>query len=202
MDTKKFEKIKDFLMMWGYTRQQLAEYLEQVAPGMASNGQKARDQRTRDFFDSVLGRPVKAVEPTKIPKPDDLNNKGIAYDLWLLLGLGDNAVMLDDLADYIAERTSATEEEKGKAAQADKMAMSNMLRDLNTHERVENARFIAEITERAERLQNQNTNMSELLRNLHTQADSTPHTLRFDDPAKKNNPMNNQLRGLSADNRA
>lgn len=202
MDVKKYERIKDFLSVWGYKPEQLAEYIQTVAPDLAKGtAEKARRERTNAFFDGVLGRTRAPAKVTAIPKPEEQDAKGIAYDLWLLLGLGENAITVDDLADYSAERINRIESQKAEEAQKKEMGMSNMLRDLNAHERIENARFIAEITERAERLQNQNTNMSELLRNLHTQADSTPHTLRMDDPAAKTDPMNNQIRGLNADNR-
>lgn len=203
MDQKKYDKIKDFLFAWGYKPDELNGYIKGVAPGLANGtAQKARNERANAFFNELLGRAKAPGKVTKIPKPEDANEKGLAYDLWLMLGLGNDAISIEDLADFMTERTARIEQQKAQEAEGEKMAMSNMLRGLNAHEREENAAFIAEITERAERIRKQNTNMSDLLRNLHTQADSTPHTLRFDDSAAKDNHMNNQLRGLNADKRA
>ena len=203
MDARKVEKIQDFLMMWNYTPEQLQEYLQQVAPELPTDGQRARDEQTRAFFDQVFGREHKAKAATPIPKPEDLNAKGIGYDLWLLLGLGENAITLDDLADYSRERLAKIEANRKQEAADSGMAMSNMLRGLNEDERIENARFIAELSERAERLRNQNTNMSQLLRDLHTQADSTPRTISLGSgPKAGENDMNDHMRRLNPDNRS
>lgn len=203
MDQKKYDRIKDFLFAWGYKLDELNGYIKSIAPDLANGtAQKARHDRANAFFSGVLGRTPAPAKATNIPKPEDLNEKGLAYDLWLMLGMGSDAITVDDLADYMTERTVRLEKQKAQEAEGERMRMSNLLRGLNAHEREENAAFIAEITERAERIRKQNTNMSELLRNLHTQADSTPHTLRFDDPVAKENHMNNQLRGLNADKRA
>lgn len=201
MNANMYNRIRDFLSVWDYTPDQLRDYIKQVAPDMLSSGQRAREERSREFFDQVLGRKPKPAEPTPIPKPaDDVN--GLARDLWLLLGIGDNALSLQDLADYEAERLARLEAKQQKEAASREMAMSDMLRNLNAKEREENMRFIAETFERSERLRNEKTDMNALFRDLPAGKDSTPHTFNIGGaPVEGDSFMNDQLRGLNADMR-
>lgn len=200
MDSKKQEKIKDFLLVWGYKPEQILEYIRQTAPNIGTDGQRARHEQTRAFFDKVLKREHVPKQGTAIPKPENLDAKGIAYDLWLLLGMGENAITLEDLSDYSNERLARIDSEKKQQEKADNMSMANMLRNMNQDEYQKEHEWFAASFANSERLRNQKTDMNQFLQDLPNGCDSTPLPINLGNVGV--NPFNDQLRGLNPDNRA
>lgn len=165
MNNAKYEKIRDFLLVWGYKPEDITQYLKQVAPEkLVDNGKAARHQQMNDMLNAVLGRQQDARPPMPIQKPE--TSSGIAHDLWLLLGLADDPITVDDLAEYTSERIKRIEERQRGIAEGAEMAMSNHIRALNREEDERNARELDALWAQSDRLRSDPRTMNEVLAGL------------------------------------
>ena len=165
MDARKYERIRDFLLVWGYKPEDITNYLKQVAPDMLTdNGQKARHDEINGFLGGVLGVAHKPPEPMKIARPEE--SCGFARDLWLLLGMADDPITVNDLADYTAERLNRIDAEQRRKAGEETMFMSNMLRGLNREEDERNRREIDALWAQSDRLRSDTRTMNDVLSGL------------------------------------
>lgn len=166
MDAKKYEKIRDFLLVWDYKPEDITNYLKQVAPEMLTdNGQKARHEAMNAYLSGVFGVEHKTPEPIKIARPSE--NSGFAHDLWLLLGLADDPITVNDLAAYTSERLNRIDAEQRRKAGEETTFMSNMLRSMNQNDYAAEAEEVAEtLWRKHERLHSDKRSMNEILSGL------------------------------------
>lgn len=208
MDAKKYQKIKDFLSFWNYTPEHLAEYLKSVAPHMAPSAARAETARSNEFWREFIGQAAKSSpQKTPIPRPEDTSKRSLAADAYLLLGLGDDPICVEDLADFLEHREIKSKDLHAAESKDKQMFMSNMLRAMNADEDDQRRKELEASFANSERLRNQKVDMNDLLRNAPGECDSTPKNIRLPDVRHdsngKNDPFNTMLRhGVDPQNRA
>ena len=203
MDTNKSERINNFLCAWGYRPEQLAQYLRDTAPDLAPSAARAQKQANRAFWDAVVGRERTQAQPsTPIPRPENASKQCIESDLFLMLGIGENAVTLEDLSDYIEQRELSIKARNTQAAEEKRMFMSNLLHAMNADEdRQRHAEASAIIEKHVEINNRPPVDMNAFVRNLPGGCDSTPRTIMMKNNDNPGSAFNDQLRRLDSDNR-
>ena len=151
--------------MWDYKFDDLVAYLYNVAPEMKSNAERAKENGMNEFLANFVGRQQETKRGQKIPQPKDTNErKGIAFDAWLLLGNGDDALCLEDISDYVEERIRSTEAKARENTERQSMGMSNIIYGMNADTQArENAELAGSVWERHERLHSDKRTMNEVL---------------------------------------
>lgn len=203
MDEKKRERIKAFLLGWGYKPEQLTQYLRATAPNMAPSAARAEKQATRDFFDDVLGKARSNPKSmtTPIPRPESTSKQGIESDIYIMLGIGPDALTMEDLSDYVELRELNIKARNTQEAEKKRMLMSNMLRDLNQEDYQADQQWFKASFENSERLKNQKVDINDFIRNVPGHCDSTPKTIRIGSSGNACSDFNAQLRGLAPEKR-
>lgn len=207
MDAKKYQKIKDFLSFWNYTPEHLAEYLKSVAPNVKPSAARAEEARSNEFWRGFVGQAARDPRKTPIPRPEDTSKRSLAADAYLLLGIGDDPICVEDLADFLEHREIKSKDQHAAESKEKRMFMSNMLRDLNQEDYQADQQWFKESFENSERLRNQRCDMNDFLRNAPGECDSTPKNIHLPDVRQdgngKNDPFNAMLRyGVDPQNRA
>lgn len=201
MDNAKYERIRDFVNGWGYKAEEVNAYISQVAPNLEFNAKKARHDAMNAFFMGILGQEAKPKAGTPVPEPGIADNSGLARDLWIMLGTGPDALTLEDIADYYAEHISRLEAQK-EAEAPSSMNFSRMIYAMGAEDRQQQS--CADIIERHKKAneRKESASMDSFLRNLNTEADSTPRTLTAPSAItahtkrKSNKDINDLLRNL------
>ena len=203
MDANKSARINNFLCAWGYKPEQLAQYLKDTAPDLAPSAARAQKQESRAFWDAVVGRePNTSTKRTPIPRPENTSKECIESDLFLMLGIGENAVTLEDLSAYIEQRELSIKASNTQAAEEKRMFMSNLLHSMNADEdRQRHAGAAAIIEKHVEHNSRPPVDMNAFIRNAPGDCDSTPKTIIMKSDDKPGSAFNDHLRGLDPDNR-
>lgn len=143
MDNAKHERIKNFLLAWGYKPDEINAYIRKVAPRLEYKAERDKEEKMNAFFSGILGKKSPAKAKTQIPEAAT-GETGIARDLWLMLGTGPDALTLEDIADYYAEHIARTQA-KREAEAPSSMNFSRMLGNLNAAEDLRRAGGCAEL---------------------------------------------------------
>ena len=156
MDKSTYERIHN--IMGNVPLADLEAWVKQVAPGLKTSEQRAHDQNMNAFLNNMFGREYPNESGTPIPRPD--TNSGVGYDAWMLF----YDLKMEDFADYIAEKKVHLRQQR--AAEAEQMQMSNMLRALRDDEYAQDAAAIQELIDNSNRLNADKRTMNDILQSL------------------------------------
>lgn len=202
MDEKKRERINNFLCAWGYKPEQLAQYLKTTAPNLAPSTEKGQQKTDRAWWSEFLGHTKPEPKSTPIPRPEDTAKRCIESDIFVLLGMGENALTLEDLSGYLEQRELGINARNTQEAEEKRMFMSKMLHALNASEdRQRHAEASAIIEKHVEHNSRPPVDMNAFIRNAPGDCDSTPRTIIMKNNDNSGSTFNAQLRGLDPDNR-
>ena len=175
MDRAKAERIGVFLRGWGYKPDDLNAYIRQVAPKLEYGSKKVMHDKMNAFLADVLGQEMAPKKNTPIPRPDTDHERGLAHDLWLMLGVGEDALTMEELAEYYADHISALRTKK-EAEAPTSANFSRMIHAMGEEERQQQS--CADIIERHKKaMEPAAVSMSDFLRTINTETDSTPRTI-------------------------
>ena len=175
MDKTKAERIGVFLRGWGYKPDDLNAYIRQVAPKLEYGAKKAMHDSLNAFFAEVIEQEKAPKKKTPIPPPGTNHESGLGRDLWIMLGTGEDALSLEDMAEYYAEHVSALRARK-EAEAPTSANFSKMIYAMGEEDRRQ--QNCADLIERNRKMaEPAAVSMNDFLQTLNTETDSNPRTL-------------------------
>ena len=124
MDAKTRSRIEEVMGLHGHSLADVALWLKRVAPDIQTTAERDYVRGMNDLLGGLVGRSAPEEEKTPIPYADA--SDGIGQDMHLFLGV--SGVTLEDIADYVSERTG----EIRQAEQNKTHAISQMLHAMPT----------------------------------------------------------------------